>query len=82
MASYGMLCNVALVVIDVSEELNASVIRVTRIGELGTTLAVPNSSPYVPKAQCLSDHVGSFALHIHMRNFGSFTSTERQAVFS
>jgi hypothetical protein len=34
-----MLCQVALVRTDVSEELSTSVIRVTRIGELGTTLA-------------------------------------------
>jgi hypothetical protein len=29
--------------IDISEELIASIIRVTRIGELGTTLAVTNN---------------------------------------
>jgi hypothetical protein len=40
MASSGMLRRVALVRTDVSEELSASFIRVTRIGELGTTLAV------------------------------------------
>jgi hypothetical protein len=34
----GMLRRVALVRTDVSEELSASVIRVTRIGELGTKL--------------------------------------------
>jgi hypothetical protein len=28
---------------DVSEELNASIIRVTRIGELGTIIAVTNN---------------------------------------
>jgi hypothetical protein len=39
MASSGMLRRVALVKTDVSEELSASFIRVTRIGELGTTLA-------------------------------------------
>jgi hypothetical protein len=33
----------ALVRIDVSEELSASIIRVTRIGELGTTLAVTSN---------------------------------------
>jgi hypothetical protein len=32
-----MLCHVALVRTDVSEELGASFIRATRIGELGTT---------------------------------------------
>jgi hypothetical protein len=35
-----MLRSVALVRTDVSEEHSASFIRVTRIGELGTTLAV------------------------------------------
>jgi hypothetical protein len=40
MASSWMLRRVALVGTDVSEELSASFIRVTRIGELGTTLAV------------------------------------------
>jgi hypothetical protein len=37
MASSGMLRRVALVRTDVSEELDASFIRVTRICELGTT---------------------------------------------
>jgi hypothetical protein len=43
MASSGMLRLVALVRTDVSEELRASFIRVTRIGELGTTLAVTSN---------------------------------------
>jgi hypothetical protein len=34
--SSGMLLRVALVITDVSEELNASFIGVTRIGELGS----------------------------------------------
>jgi hypothetical protein len=38
MASSGMLRRVALVIAYVSEELSASFIRVTRIGELGTAL--------------------------------------------
>jgi hypothetical protein len=40
MMSSGMLHRVALVRTDVSEELSASFIRMTKIGELGTTLAV------------------------------------------
>jgi hypothetical protein len=36
----GMICHVALVRTDVSEECIASIIRVTRIAELGTMLAV------------------------------------------
>jgi hypothetical protein len=43
MASSGMLRRVALVRTNVSEELRASFIRVTRIGELGTTLAVTSN---------------------------------------
>jgi hypothetical protein len=43
MASSGMLRRVALVRTDVSEELRASFTRVTRIGELGTTLPVTSN---------------------------------------
>jgi hypothetical protein len=43
MSSYGMLHRVALVRTDVSEELSASIIRVTRINELGTTLALTSN---------------------------------------
>jgi hypothetical protein len=40
MAVPGMLRRVALGRTDVTEELNASIIKVRRIAELGTTLAV------------------------------------------
>jgi hypothetical protein len=43
MVSSGLLHHVALVTTDVSEELSASFIRVTRIGELGTTLPVTSN---------------------------------------
>jgi hypothetical protein len=38
-----MLRRMALVRTDVSEELSASIITVTRLGELGTTLAITNN---------------------------------------
>jgi hypothetical protein len=43
MPSSGMLSHVALVRIDVSDEPSASIIRVTRIGELGTMLTVTSN---------------------------------------
>jgi demethoxyubiquinone hydroxylase (CLK1/Coq7/Cat5 family) len=43
MASSGLLRWVALVRTDVSEELSASIIRVNKIGELGTMLAVTSN---------------------------------------
>jgi hypothetical protein len=44
-----MLRRVALVRTDVSEELSASIIRVTRIVELGTTLAVTSYRRKLPR---------------------------------
>jgi hypothetical protein len=48
MVSSVMLHRVALVRTDVSEELSASFIRMTRIGELGTTLDVTSTVPSSP----------------------------------
>jgi hypothetical protein len=45
MTSSGMLRLVALVRTEVSEERNASIIRVTRMGELETTLAITDNRP-------------------------------------
>jgi hypothetical protein len=59
MASYGMSRRMNLVRTDVSEELSASFIRVTRIGEVGTTLAVasvvPSLSMFPPKRRFLQE---------------------------
>jgi hypothetical protein len=43
MSFSGILRNVVLVRIDIWEEHITSIIRVTRIGELGTTLAVSSN---------------------------------------
>jgi hypothetical protein len=48
MVSSGILRRVALVRTDVSEEPSASFIRVTRIGELGTTLATDARCEEIP----------------------------------
>jgi hypothetical protein len=44
MSFSGMLCRVALVRTDISEERSASIFRVIRIGELGTTLAATSNT--------------------------------------
>jgi hypothetical protein len=51
--SSGMLRRVALVGTDVSEELSASFMKVTRIGELGTTLAVTSNRRNNTFAACV-----------------------------
>jgi hypothetical protein len=62
MPSSGMVRRVAVVRrTDVSEDLNVSFIRVTRIGELGTTLAV-TSNPDERGAKFLRN-VGSYKSH-------------------
>jgi hypothetical protein len=55
MVSSGMLRLVALVRTDVSKELSASFIRVTRIGELGKTLAL-TSNRRTQRASVLHSH--------------------------
>jgi hypothetical protein len=71
MASSGMLRRVALVRTDVSEEISASFIRVTRIGEPGTTLAVTSNRRTLQKMDSShSDERGTEFL----RNVGSYKS--------
>jgi hypothetical protein len=56
MASSGMLRRVALVRTDVSEELSSSIIRVTRIGELGTLAVTSNRRRNIPEDIILNSH--------------------------
>jgi hypothetical protein len=69
-----MLFRVAFIRTDVSEELRASFIRVTTIGELGTTLAVTSNGRTLPCSSlpdsCRPDKGGAKFL----RNFGSYKS--------
>jgi hypothetical protein len=60
MASSGMLRRVALVRSDFSEELGTSIIRVTRIGELGTTLAVTSNQSTIHN---ISSQLASVAIN-------------------
>jgi hypothetical protein len=62
MVSPGMLPRVALVRTDVSEELNASFIRVTRIGELGTTLAVTSNRRTYVDVSVILNCIGEIGL--------------------
>jgi hypothetical protein len=59
MASSEMIRRVGLVSTDVSDKLSASFIRVTRIGEPGTTLAVTNN--YQVNYQGISSQLASVA---------------------
>jgi hypothetical protein len=47
-----MLRRVALVRTDVSEGLSSPIIRITRIGELGTTLAVTSNGSTLRRNTC------------------------------
>jgi hypothetical protein len=64
MASSGMLRRVALVRTDVSEELTASFIRVTRVGELGTALAVTSYRRKLRRNTKFLRNVGSYKSHM------------------
>jgi hypothetical protein len=53
MASSGMLRRVALVRTDVSEELSAAIIKVTRINELGRKLRLLVTANFLPSSPTL-----------------------------
>jgi hypothetical protein len=60
MVSSGMLLHVALVRTDVLEELSASFMRVTRIGELGTTLAITSNRRTLRSVTLMKEEQSSF----------------------
>jgi hypothetical protein len=63
MVSFGMLRRVTLVRTDVSEELRASIIRVTRIDELGTLAVTSNRhGPYKSHTALTSQKTQSFTV--------------------
>jgi hypothetical protein len=55
MSSSRMLCRVILVRTDVSEEFSASIIRMSRIGELGTVLVVTSTDARYEEIQISCD---------------------------
>jgi hypothetical protein len=68
MASSGMLRRVALVRTDISEELRASFLRVTRIGEIGTTLAVvPPKRRFLQEPHGVTSQKTPFFIFIAMK---------------
>jgi hypothetical protein len=72
MVSSGLLRRVALVRTDVSEEPGASFIRVTKIGELGTTQAV-TSNRRTLRRNTRRNNPEDTILHSHRReNFKSY----------
>jgi hypothetical protein len=70
-----MLLSVALVRADVSEELSASIIRVTRIGEIRTTLAVTSNRHKRSWLQTQSSRVRFPALPDFLSSNGSGTES-------
>jgi hypothetical protein len=72
MASSGMLLHVALVRTDVLEELTSTIIRVTRIGEIGTTLAVTTNQRTL-RRNTKYGHPDDICVKF-LRNLGSYKS--------
>jgi hypothetical protein len=86
MVSSGMLHRVALVRTDVSDELRASFIRVTKIGELGTTLAIPSIVPSSPILVTLMEELSSseksVLIRATRRNMPEVAILNRRIVFT
>jgi hypothetical protein len=75
MVSSGMLRRVAVVRTDVTEEPSTSFISVTRIGELGTTLAVTSNRRMLQATRATRRNIlEDTILHSHRReNLKSYT---------
>jgi hypothetical protein len=72
-----MLRRVALVRTNVSEELSASFIRVTRINELGTTLAVTsNRRPFLQEPHGITSQQTPFFIYDLIYSEATFRCTE------
>jgi hypothetical protein len=70
MSFSGTFLRVALIRTDISEELRAFIIRVTRIGELGATLSGTKQTTQAAKKYCYPDDGGARFL----LNVGSYKS--------
>jgi hypothetical protein len=78
-----MLRRVALIRADVSEDRSASIIRVTRIGELGITLAVTNNRLTLRRNSISSrQHSSNLFLLIFMYLVEKFVLIKSQRMFS
>jgi hypothetical protein len=75
MAFSGMLRRVALERTDVSEELSLSFIRVTRFGEIGTTLAVISNRRSVRRLLVTASVVSSSPILVSLMK-GALSSSE------
>jgi hypothetical protein len=73
MPSSGMLRHVDLVRTDVSEECIATIIKVTRIGKVGTTLAVTSNGRTLRRNSEYSSHPDD-GVATFLRNISSYKS--------
>jgi hypothetical protein len=73
MPSFGMLRHVALVRTDISDESNVFIIRVTRIGELGTTFRLEH-----PDNSVVPEHSIDQGHRIQFHNFSNLATKIRQ----
>jgi hypothetical protein len=72
MVSSGKLRLVALVRTDVSEELSASFIRVTRTGELGIKIAVTSNRPRCEEPHGVTSQKTPFFIVTAVQNLKSY----------